>query len=1166
MIHKILFGVVCLFFILNASFALAAGQLAGLKKDQKIADFRVANVYSDGDGSIVGAKFFHIPTGSTIFLLQIETVPQVFMWIDEPSDSDKGLAHSLEHLVYGKGIKGRYARLLTDMKLGSNSAFTAFYYNAYHFYSGGSTDDLLEQLHAWMDTLFRPDFSDVEAEREFYNFGETLDPKTGKRTLVEKGTVYNEMNAQPGISAYYFALRKQVYGKQNPLGFNSGGVPEAMRGVTPADIREFHAKHYSLGPQTGFIFALAPDNDVFEFLRKTGRELQQFTFAGPPRTPSTPGTPRYPITPAASTEIGIYPFPGKSQAEPGQILFGWKAQKTESLLDVNLLQQFTRALARGEQSVLHKAIVDSKTRVVDSGATSVEASVSLDESPWFPAMEIYVDGVPGNRIAPALIEQLRAQVKKSIAEISAYPAHSPQLQAFNRLVSSHVKATRRFESVRTRNAPEFGLRYTSSAWKNLLDELEMDPAFNRSLTEEKAMQAMQEKLDSGENIWTGLIQKFGLLETPYAAASMPSPELLEREEKERQERVAAKIKLLMQHYNTTDDQQALKLFEQDEAAKTKEVETIEAKVPRPKFMGHPPMTQDDGIHYQQSTLLDVPVITTTFDRPPTIDLGLNFSLRRTPRKYYKYLPLLPRFVREVGLKEGEQALGYSDVLEQLERDIYRFTIDFETDELSHRADFSLRASAANTEEFRTALRWMERLLKSNNLDLANADRLRDIVEQAISADDSFTKQWEEFWITDPAWAFRYQDDVLYLALKSTFTQAHWHSRMKWMLHPPVPAEEIDRVIASANQTLSSWDKEKIDRQQMAQKLQALKHTGLEGELVEYWKKSLPSFADAELVSGLHRLTNEVQEDLKTGPKQTIQDLKDLQRLVIVRSALHLDMNLNQATLNEIKPDLLKFLGSIPVGERGQESGSEQGGPIVAKLRQRYPEFQGVFPYYVGFVNLEGVNGNTIFTARFPGYEDLDHASLLRSLSSRVRAGGGPQSLYMKTWEAGLAYGNGIRPLPARKMLYYYADRSPSISALVQLVNSLYDKLGELGNDSLADYVLSQTFAYSRSMLTFTERARSMAADLRDGIKPEQIRRYAEAVLKLRSEPNFLMDLMKAAPDAADLVLLKPGEEQQQKAAQTIFFMIGPESMLAQTEQQLSIPRLLRLWPSDYWIQ
>ena len=1167
MTQQVLLSAILLFATLPAALVHAAepsDQLSKLKKDQKIADFRVTNVYSDAAGKIMGAKFLHTPSGSPVFVLQIETVPQVFIAIDEPSDSDKGLPHSLEHLVYGKGIKGRYARLLTEMKLGGTQAFTSSDFNAYHFYSGGAASDLLEQLHAWLDALFRPDFSDIEAEREFYNFGVTADLKTGKKTLIEKGTVYNEMNARPGISTYYYQLRKQVYGENSPFGFDSGGVPEAMRGVTPKDIRQFHAKFYSLGPQTAFIFAISPKNDVPDFLQNASRVLRDFTVAGAPPVQSHATGPKYPIASSSSTEIKVYPFPSKSPVEPGQIYFGWKPEKTDSMVELRLLELLVQNLGRGEDSILYKALADRKTRGIDSGATSVFARTNEENSPHFPAMELFVSGVPGNRITPELIERLRGQVKKSIQEISQYKAHSEQLLAFNRLVGSHQQASHRFENVWIRNAPQFGIRSTGSFWKEYLDYLEMDPAFNRSLSEETVVKAINEKLRSGENIWAGLIEKFHLLETPYVTASAPSPDLLEQNEKKRQERVAARVKELMQHYNTSDEQRALSLFEQDEQAKSKEVEDIEARVSRPRFTEHPPMTPDDGVQYAQTALLNVPVIQTAFDNPPTMDVGFSFDLRSIPRKYYKYLPLLPRFIDDVGLKEGTQTLSYSDVLEQIQRDIYQFSMDYESNALSHRADFTIRASAASADEFRTALRWMGRLLNSNDLNPANVDRLRDIVEQSLSADDFFTKRGEENWINDPVNAFRYQDDELFLALNSHFTRAHWHSRMKWLLHKPVSTDEIDKLAGFANETLISLDK--LSRREVAQKLESLKSAGLEGELVEYWRKNLPSFAEAEIAGGLRQLTAEVAQDLRIGPEQTIQELKDLQRLIINRAALHLDLTSSRAALEQIKPDLLKFLESIPAQKRSEVAANGDAPPILTKLQRRYSLSAENFPFYVALVNLDGVSGNTVFTARFPGYDDLDRQSLLDSLSSHLRSGGGPESLYMKTWEAGLAYSNGIRSTPASKLIRYYADRSPNIPALVELVNSLSVNLTALSNQSMLDYVLTQAFSYSRAMFSFTQRGRAMAADLRDGRDPEQVRHYAEALLKLREDPNLVTELIQAAPDATGRVLLKPEFQEKQRVEQAIFFMIGPENILSQAEQQLSIPKLMRLWPSDYWVQ
>src|SRR5579859_6711000 len=87
--------------------SLQAEDLSRLKKDQKFGSLLVQNLYTDSDGKIVGAKFLHVSTGAPVFLLQLETVPQVFTWIDTPVDSNQGLPHSLEHLLI-KGTKGRY--------------------------------------------------------------------------------------------------------------------------------------------------------------------------------------------------------------------------------------------------------------------------------------------------------------------------------------------------------------------------------------------------------------------------------------------------------------------------------------------------------------------------------------------------------------------------------------------------------------------------------------------------------------------------------------------------------------------------------------------------------------------------------------------------------------------------------------------------------------------------------------------------------------------------------------------------------------------------------------------------------------------------------------------------------------------------------------------------
>src|SRR5437016_1523361 len=84
-----------------------SGNLSNLKQNQQVSDFRVDHLYSDPEGKIVAAKFVHVATGAPVFLLQLETAPQLLTWVNSPTDSNKGLAHALEHLLILKGTKGR---------------------------------------------------------------------------------------------------------------------------------------------------------------------------------------------------------------------------------------------------------------------------------------------------------------------------------------------------------------------------------------------------------------------------------------------------------------------------------------------------------------------------------------------------------------------------------------------------------------------------------------------------------------------------------------------------------------------------------------------------------------------------------------------------------------------------------------------------------------------------------------------------------------------------------------------------------------------------------------------------------------------------------------------------------------------------------------------------
>jgi Zn-dependent M16 (insulinase) family peptidase len=1166
--NKCHFLAALLLFATLISFQAFGQNFSALRKNQLIGDLQVSNLYTDADGAICGAKFKHVPSGAPIYLLQIETVPQAFMWVDAPDRSNRGLAHSLEHLLAGKGTKGRYLTSLTDMRLSKMVAASHQDYNFYSFSSGTGLSGFFDQFHAWLDALFKPDFTDLEAEREFYHFGVSANSQAQTRNLIEEGAVYDEMQVDQGAYTYFFDMNKRVFGARNPFGFYIGGIPDEMRQVTPQDIRHFYNDHYHLSSSTGFILVLDPKENVSSFAQRISQELRPFSdvTGNGERVAFRAEEPKYPIDSGVDTKVKIFTFPGARSTDRGEVRFAWKPAEAQSQTELRFLQLLCQALTDGDKSVLYKSLVDSRTRELDAGATRLDSTVFLENSPDFPGVFVHVFGIPGDRITVEKVEELRRILLDKIDQISKYPNDSESLAAFNQLVTAYAEGWHRSERVWVKNAPRFGLDYQTD-WKEHLSYLEMDPSFVRSLTDEAVWRGIERQLKSGKNIWHEVIEHFHLLEVPYANAAIPSPELLDEIEKGRQNRIETKANQLMVRYGAKDNQAALAQFEQEEIFKTSEIEKIAQRVVRPKFSAHPPLTLDDDIRYKQFRLESVPVIAALFDRVPTIDFGLSFDLRAIPQKYYKYLPILPRCLDSLGLKTGTKITSYSDLSAQIQKQLNDFSIAYESNPISGRADLTIRAGVTTANDFRAALSLIHRLMDSNQLDLANIERLRDLVDQRIGLDDAWDKRANSEWFVNPAIVFRYQDDPLYLALYSQFTRAHWDSRLKWLLHQPVRTEEIAELGRFADDFLRSAVG--MSAKDLSQKLTQPNNKGLQGELLEYWEKNVEAFPEQDLVSGLKQLTLEVQEDLQTGPAKTIDDIRELQRLVLNRDGLKINITADEAALGKIQPSLSNLVRSIPAAPEARDNNprsSHDRFPIISSLEKRYGLSGHDYPWYLAIEDPRSTTGGMGFYAEFPGYSKIDRKSLLQVLSSKLLSGTGPQTAFMKAREAGLAYDSSITTDSSRSLMWYYAERCPDIPVVFELVNSVARGVSSLQDPFLIDYALQHTFPLPRSMSTFSERGRGIARDLRDGNDPDKVRRFSEGVLKLREDPNLLDELTHTALEATAPILPLPDFMQQQRQTRSMFLFVGPQRILAEAEKGLPVPNLLKLYRSDFWFQ
>jgi Zn-dependent M16 (insulinase) family peptidase len=1136
--------------------------LAMFHAGQVIAGFRVIAAYRNQAEDIVGLRLTHVPTGMPLHFFQMETVPQAAIMIRTFPQSDDGAAHALEHLLLGKGIKGRALQLLADMRLGQVTAGTAERFTWYHLDSGSGMASWFELLTHVLDALFRPDFTDEEAQHEVYHVGVTKDAQTGQRALSEQGTVYAEMSSHDGAYGEWYALLKLVLGPQHPLTFRAGGTPEAIRRLTPQAIRDFHRAHYILGPTTPLMIVVDRQQHLAQVLAQLAQMLSSVV-----RTDARPGpgaavAPSLPIQPAAHKAVELVPVPSSHATDPATILLAWTPVRLPSLEDRLLLEAFLRSLGQGPSAVLYRSIVDRQTREIEIGATGVGSLLLPTDNPELPVSLLWIEGLHGDHVTHDTLRTIRTHIQAKLHEVASYPDHAPELQELNRRVRADLIAQQRALAVWQASPPGFGQRRLDPVWMEHLERLESAPGVRKSLVLKESWPKIVAALESGHNLWRGVIERAGLLEEPYGTASIPTPALRQRLGREHQERMAAKLVELGQTYHTTDEQEAIRRYEADQAQKHERLSGMAQQTERPTFTLHPPRTFDDTLPYAQLRTAGVPVVASYVKGASRADVGLAFDLTAVPARLYRYLPLMPGLIRSIGLRDGHAVTTYHDFDERVQRDFYGLNVYYRTNPTANRYELVITASGVGVSEFMAALDAVRHITHDNDLHLDNLSRIADLLDQYLHAENAVTKQPEEDWIEALATAFRYQTNHLFLSLSAQPTRAHHLQRLKWLLTGPVAADGLRDLRTFATILLASL--RTLSVEEIEQMLAYVQETGLKGQLVDYWRASLTELPPS-VIEGLQRLSDEVLSDLQVGKEQAMQDLRELQAIILNRARMRLWLVGDRDVLTKADTRVEALVRSFPW--RSLQAEPLDAHPVVGRrLQNRHAAVIAGYPWYVGYVREDSSTGNIVITAKGPDYRELDPEALVEVLAGKLLAGTGPHTWYKKTWEAGLAYGNGIDVRPRDGTILYYADRCPNVQATLAFVRSLTQDISHVTDQSSIDYAFAQIFAFSRAAQSLTARGEAMATDLTEGITPARIRRFSHALLRLRTDQHLLTRIREALPRVVAKVMPGPEDAMAKAAAQSLFFFIAPQSQLKAVEAEIPGLSLYRLWPSDFWLE
>jgi len=1161
---------------LSAALALAATaqaapgvDLATLKAGDRSHRFEATALYLDAADRPMGARFKHLPTGFQLDLLRIESVPQAFTWVKTFATSDQGEPHTQEHLLLLRGIRGRTLATKVQMSLATSSAYTETWRTSYFFNTAAGVDTFFDIFAEQQRAMLHPDYSDAEIRLEVRNFGVTKSAD-GSLRLEEKGTVYNEMVASMANGSWqaWRAQNHALYGTRHALSYNQGGEPAGIRTMTAEDIRRFHAASHHLA-NMGTVAAFPKSAALDDLLARFDRVLMADAPQGRPR----PADSLAKLPPPAGDPEGalrIYEYPHTNAQQPSPVAVVWPASRELDAGEQLLAELFFANLAGDASTNLYGLLIDGRSRRLDTGARAVGSEVG--ESGGHP-VAIELNDVRPAAMSDDGLRAIRGVVVDEIRRVAAFADGSAELKAFNERIASRVAERERQALKFLGTPPGFGARNGSSAWVNLLLQLERSPGERKSLVLKPEFARLRTLLASDRNVWREALARWKISGVvPYVIGARPSAALIAREQAEREARLAEETERLKRHYGTADAQQALARHAADADAELVRIDK-ETRVPPTPFVKAPPMTLDDELQFESRRLAHgVPLVASRFDSITGAMTGLALRLDGVPQDELRYLSLLPDLLTRAGVIDNGQPLPYEQMSERLRREILSLNAGFAANARTGRVELVLRGSGVGLEESGRALDWMAQVLHAPDWRSENLPRLRDLVDQQLAALRNTVQAAEESWVNDPANAWRMQRQPGWLASASFLTRTHNALRLRWQLLDPAPG---DGEALSAFLTRLAESGRVLDRPRLKALLGEGKAPGWEalsprqrqlaGEAVRDLELSLAEMPDESLGADFAYLAQALRDDLALPASEALAKLDSLRRRLLRAGGARMFLASSQEMRDALAPQLEAFAARLDATAAFTAGVPSAEPPIGARLRGRgAPES----PLHVG-LHAPNKQGGVILTSvpavHFADAADTDR--LLDYLATRLYGGGGSHGIFSKTVGAGLAYSNGLRGTVSSGRVGYYAERTPELPQTVRFViGVIRDGQRDPG---LGEYVMAQAFGESRASLTYEARAEGIAADLADGQPPEVVRRFRTAILALRGDPQ-LVDRLYERKDRVHGRLLPGYDAKGLDRSDGSFFVIGPDRQLHAWEQYLREvegpgARLQRLYGRDFWM-
>ncbi|KAI0157608.1 Metalloenzyme, LuxS/M16 peptidase-like protein [Xylariaceae sp. FL1272] len=680
---------------------------------------------------------------------------------------DSGAPHTLEHLVFMGSKSYRYKGLLDKLAsraYGTTNAWTATDHTAYTLETAGWAG-FAQTLPVYLEHLIVPTMTDAACSTEVHHIdGEGNDA----------GVVYSEMQAVQNTGSELMDIRSRclLYPPNVGFRYETGGMMEALRVLTPQKIRDFHRTMYQPRNMCVIIVGEVDHEDLLQILDDFEESVIEDIppVDAPFQRPWIESAQPPPLT---ETVVETVEFPEEDESV-GDITVAYFGPNCTNLVETTALNILLTYLCGSSVAVLENVLVEKE---------ALASSISN----WWDSRPNSVIWFSPTGVATEQLEFVEQRLISLLKEVASKPLDMDYMneciQRERRQVKAQAEESESFYSTNIITDYVFGARDGST-----LRELE-------NLNEYDAVEKWTDEQ------WRGFLRKWISDAHHVSILGKPSLDLANKQkadevarvEKRRQELGPEGLEKLKQKLDDAKKQNDIEipasLLEKWQVPATDSIHFIKSQTARSglarKLGTHDNSAQEHIDHASPGSPLFV-----QFEDVPTnfVHITVHIGTSNVPVKHKPLLTLFSDNFFNTPVKRDGQVIDFEKVVMELEKETISYSLDSGT-KVGDSESILVRMQV-EPDKYATAVEWIRTMMFDSIFDVT---RLKATVAKQL-ADIPEAKRDGRVMANEVEMALHNEASSL-LCAKRTLVKATYLRRLKKILErtPTMAVEWLEEV-------------------------------------------------------------------------------------------------------------------------------------------------------------------------------------------------------------------------------------------------------------------------------------------------------------------------------------------------------------------------------------